>query len=144
MKNILTLLLVVLSASVFAAKQEYGSVLVDEVTSIYDADTFRINIKDYPPIAGEHIPVRVLGIDAPEIRGKCQKEKLLARKAKQFTVGKLRNAKLIELRNIKRGKYFRVLAYVFVDGMSLGDLLIKSGLARTYDGGKRLGWCERF
>ena len=81
-------------------------------------------------------------MDAPEIRGKCEPEKVLARNAKQYTVQALRSAKTIELRNIQRGKYFRILADVYVDGVSLADSLIKSGHARAYDGGKRLGWCK--
>ena len=82
----------------------YGNVIVSEITSIYDGDTFRANIKGYPPIIGEKISIRINGIDTPEMRGKSEKEKELARKAKQFTVDKLRNAKTIELRNIKRAQ----------------------------------------
>ena len=95
-----------------------------------------------PSIAGERIPVRVLGVDAPELRGKCESEKIKARQAKQFTVHTLRTAKTIELRNMQRGKYFRILADVYIDGMSLADSLIKAGHVRVYEGGKRLGWCE--
>ena len=46
------------------------------------------------PIVGEHISVRVLGIDTPELRGKCQTEKEQARKAKQFTASKLRGGNI--------------------------------------------------
>ena len=66
--------------------------------------------------------------------------KALARKAKQFTVAKLRGAKVIELKNMKRGKYFRIVAEVWVDGQNLGQLLIENGLAKPYDGGKKLKW----
>ena len=66
--------------------KDYGNVTVSVVTSIYDADTFRVNLEGYPPIVGERVPVRVLGVDAPELRGKCQSEKVKAREAKQFTV----------------------------------------------------------
>lgn len=99
--------------------KNFGNITVDEVTSIYDADTFRANIKAWPPIVGERISIRVNGVDAPEIRGKCPEEKKMARDAKQFTVSQLRSAKKIELRNIRRGKYFRVLADVYVDGKNL-------------------------
>ena len=73
-------------------------------------------IKEWPAIIGERIPIRVNGVDAPEIRGKCVTEKKNARLAKQFTVDKLRNAKKIELRNMKRGKYFRIIVGVYIDG----------------------------
>ena len=126
----------------FSADEQYGSVIVSEVTSIYDADTFRVNIKGYPPIAGERVSIRILGIDAPELRGECQSEKIAARKAKKYTVNALREAKLIELRGMQRGKYFRILANVYVDGRDLAQELIKAGHARAYDGGKRSDWCD--
>jgi len=120
----------------------YGSVTVTDVTSIYDADTFRVNINEWPDIVGRRMSVRVNGIDAPEIRGKCKEEKRLARLAKQFTVKFLRSGKRIDLRNIKRGKYFRLLADVYVDNMSLSEALIKGNRARVYDGGTKSSWCN--
>lgn len=134
------IVLLFISFSVYA--KDYGNVTVTEVTSIYDADTFRVNIEGYPPIVGERISIRLLGIDAPEIKGKCESEKIKAREAKQYTVQALRSAKSIELRNVQRGKYFRILANVIIDGQSLGEGLIKAGHARTYNIGKRMGWCS--
>jgi len=131
----------VVSLSVSAASQFYADVIVSDVTSIYDADTFKVNIKHWPDVIGKHISIRVLGVDAPEIRGKCASEKAAARKAKQFTVQFLRAGQVVELRSIKRGKYFRLLAAVYVDGNNLADALVKAKLARPYDGGRRLGWC---
>lgn len=131
--------MVAVSASANAT--EYGRVTVDEVRSIYDADTFHVTINDWPDIIGKSMSIRVLGVDAPEMRGKCQSEKLAARRAKQHTVELLRSAKVIELTNMKCGKYFRILANVMIDGKSLADSLIKNGFARPYDGGKRGGWC---
>ena len=121
----------------------YGSAVVSEVTSIYDGDTFRANLKGYPEIIGNRIGVRINGIDTPEMRGQCQKEKNLARQAKELTVTQLRGAKKIELRNMKRGKYFRIVADVYVDGKSLGEMLVKRSLAVPYDGGhKGKDWCK--
>lgn len=143
MKKLFLLVLLITSPFLFAkSSKNYGSALVAEVTSIYDADTFRVNIKDWPPLIGERIPIRVNGVDAPEIRGRCESEKKGARLAKQFTVAQLRNASTIELRNMQRGKYFRILADVYVDGKNLTELLIKANHARPYTGGKRKGWCD--
>ena len=64
---------------------------------------------------------------APEVRTKCEAE----------TAARLRPATAIELRGVKRGKYFRLVAEVIADGVNLSDLLLASGLARPYDGGKR-------
>ncbi|MGB0721176.1 MAG: thermonuclease family protein [Gammaproteobacteria bacterium] len=145
MRQTLALMLLLIAAPTFAASIKdtiYGQATVSEVTSIYDADTFRVNIADWPEVVGYRIPIRVVGVDAPEIRGKCEQEKVRARAAKQFTVAALRGARSIELRNIKRGKYFRLLAEVWVDGRNLSDELIRAGHARPYDGGTRAGWCE--
>ena len=140
--KILFLILITL-ISTQAKDVNYGSVAVEAVTSIYDGDTFRVNIAGYPSIVGDRIPIRINGIDTPEIRGKCTKEKTLARKAKQFTVSKLRGAKVIELRNIQRGKYFRIVADVFTDNKSLADELIKNNLAVRYNGGTKIkNWCK--
>ena len=80
--RLITFLIIFVSFTAYA--KDYGNVTVSEVTSIYDADTFRVNIKGYPPIVGERIPVRVLGVDAPELSGKCEAEKIKARQAKQL------------------------------------------------------------
>ncbi len=125
------------------SNKNYGSALVSEVTSIYDGDTFRANIQEYPDLIGYRMGIRINGIDTPEMRGKCQKEKDLAKKAKQFSVEKLRSAKKIELRNMRRGKYFRIVADVYVDGKSLGGMLIDQELAVAYDGGRKAKeWCQ--
>ncbi len=144
MKKIAVILLFTcMVAPAHSADKVYEETIsVSEITSIYDADTFRVNIKGWPNIVGERVPVRVLGIDAPEIKGKCEKERLQARNAKQFTIDKLRKARNVELRNVKRGKYFRLLADVYVDNKNLGDMLVSAGLARKYDGGTRGGWCH--
>lgn len=138
----LILLTLLLSTSVSSFAKEYGSVVVDEVTSIYDGDTFTVSINHWPSIVGQRVSIRVNGIDTPEMRGKCQSEKELARKAKQFAVQALRSAKRIELQNIQRGKYFRIVANVMLDGKSLGSALINANLAVAYDGGTKIDWCK--
>lgn len=120
----------------------YESVTVEKVVSVYDADTFRVNISGWPPIVGESIPIRLKHVDAPEIRGKCEIEKKWAKLGKDFTTYQLKRAKTIELRNMERGKYFRLLSEVYLDGVSLSDMLIKNNMARSYEGGTRKGWCE--
>ena len=144
MKIILLVIFTLISINAQSLKDiKFDDVRVDEVTSIYDGDTFRVNINSYPSIIGHRMSIRVNGIDTPEMRGKCTNEKILAREAKQLTVSTLRGAKVIELRNIKRGKYFRIVADVFVDDISLSERLIDSKLAVAYDGGtKTKDWCK--
>ena len=54
-----------------ASATEYGNATFIEVRTIFDGDSFRANINDWPDIIGKHVPIRVLGIDTPEMRGKC-------------------------------------------------------------------------
>ena len=109
----------------------------------YDGDTVTFNLPELHPIIGEKISIRVNGIDTPEINGKCEKEKYDVKQAQQMVADILKDAEQIVLRNMERGKYFRIAADVFVDGESLGDMLIEAGVAVRYDGGKKNHkWCE--
>ena len=55
----------------------------------------------------------------------------------------LKDAEQITLKNMERGKYFRIAADVIVDGENLADQLIDAGVAVKYDGGKKTHkWCE--
>lgn len=145
MKHLIAALLFCLSLDAASFKDKnFGSVRVDAVTSVYDGDTFRATVNAWPKLIGERIGIRINGVDTPEMRGKCPAEKALARKAKQHTVALLRNAKVVELRNMKRGKYFRIVADVYADGKSVGESLIRHGLAVPYDGGTKVkSWCKR-
>ena len=136
------LLVVILAILPAQAAPQYGTVTVSKVISVYDGDTFRVNIDSLPPIVGKNIPIRVNGVDTPEIRGKCQYEKNLALEARDFVRGKVANAKEIKLTNLQRGKYFRVVANVLVDGVSLEQELLDNELAYEYSGGKKLSWCK--
>ena len=110
------------------------------VTSIYDADTFFVTIPEWPAITGERIGIRVEGIDAPELKSRCKnktaktRERKMGQTAKKHTVAKIRQGKVIELRDMKRGKFFRIVADVYVDGHSLAKYLISKGQARPYNG----------
>lgn len=110
----------------------------------YDADTITFNIPNVHPLFGKKISIRVLGVDTPEMRtkNKCEKEK--AKNAKKLVRSILKHAKRIDLINLKRGKYFRVVADVIIDGKSLTHYLLKNGLAYSYDGGKKrkIDWCK--
>jgi endonuclease YncB( thermonuclease family) len=142
MKKLFLVITLCLGAFVVQAATEYGSVTVSKVISVYDGDTFRVNIGSLPPIVGKNIPIRLEGVDTPEIQGKCQYEKDLAIKARDFVRSKLDNAKEIMLNNLKRGKYFRIVADVTVDGVSLEKELLENELAYKYSGGKKSSWCN--
>jgi len=126
------------------------------IVSCYDADTCRVDLPrsafndDWAyELFGHNIPIRVEGIDTPEIRGKCQKEKDLAYKARDLVQGLFDNAQTITLTiddNPKevRGKYFRIVGRLIVDGADISELLIEQQFAVSYDGGTKVkDWCEQ-
>ena len=86
--------------------------------------------------------IRILGIDTPEIRGKCAEEKELALKARIFANRAFRSANKIEFKNLQWGKYGgRLLSDVYLDDKLYSKMIIDEGLARPYDGKTKKGWC---
>ena len=137
---VMAVILLSITPICMAANETYGSIVVSKVVSVYDGDTFKVNIDGWPDIIGKNISIRIYGIDTPEIRGTKGEAKQLALKAKALSAKRLLEAGTVTLRNIKRGKYFRIIAEVYVDRVHLGTLLIRNGLAKEYYGGKRPIW----
>ena len=108
----------------------------------YDGDTCYITMKSLPKSLSK-MTVRILGIDTPELRGKCAKEKELAMKAKIFANLIFLEARKIEFKDLKWDKYGgRILSNVYLDGYLYADMIINEQLAVPYDGGKKEGWCD--
>ncbi len=126
------------------------------VVSVIDGDTLEVRVHIW---LGQDLNtrVRLAGIDAPELKGKCDREKDLARRARAYLLARLdpagsgvgagagAGAGEIRLREVRYGKFAgRVLARVeTLDGTDLGQGLIAAGLARPYDGRRRASWCEQ-
>jgi len=92
-----------------------------EVVRVIDGDTFVVNIHNWPDIIGKEISVRVKGIDTSEPNSEDWKDRESARRATEFTKEMLANRR-VNLINIERGKFFRIVADVYVDGESLSTL----------------------
>lgn len=120
------------------SEKNYGDINNVEYVRNYDGDTITVNITGVHDIIGNEISVRVRGLDTPEIRGKCEDEKILAKESKYFVGELLSKSKKINLLNIARGKYFRIVADVQYDDKNLTDTLIEEGYAVPYDGGTKI------
>jgi len=118
----------------------YGDAVVESVYRIHDGDTLTVNLKELPAIIGYRIPVRIYGIDTPEINDKRADVRSKADSARKLLENITASAKEIKLRCLRRDKYFRLVADVECDGRSVGKLLLDSGLAKPYFGGKKLAW----
>ena len=88
----------------------------DQVVSVYDGDTFKIDLPSMHPLFGDDLSIRLFGVDTPEMRGTTDEVKALAKQAQQVTEKALKGASKIELSNPQRGKYFRIVSEVWIDG----------------------------
>jgi endonuclease YncB( thermonuclease family) len=125
------------------SKQSFGDYEGAVYVRNYDGDTITFNLPTLHPIIGKNISIRVNGIDTPEIRGECEKETYNAEQARDMVSEILKDAGQIALKNLKRGKYFRIVADVYVDEENLAVMLVEAGVAIPYSGGKKSkNWCE--
>lgn len=111
------------------------------LASVYDGDTFKVYLACRYRLFCKAMPVRVRGVDCPEMRGGTAETKALARKAKKFTKDFLTGGKIL-LKNCGRDKYFRLLCEVKVNGQSLAAALLAAGYAVPYDGGTKTGFTQ--
>lgn len=112
------------------------------VVGCYDGDTCTVSLPGLPAVFGERLPIRLAGIDTPEIHGKCEQEKRRAIEARDVLLGLIRQASRIELHEPGRDKYFRLDVRMVADGQDLGAELVRLGLAVPYFGGrKEHDWC---
>lgn len=112
------------------------------VIEVIDGDTIVIQHSDY---FYTNPKIRLLGIDTPESwRPKCDNEKLLGLKAKEFvkkTIADVGN--IVTLGKIDKDKYGRILTTVYVGNKDLSELLIKNGLGIPYFGDAKTNmWCD--
>jgi endonuclease YncB( thermonuclease family) len=113
-----------------------------EVERVVDGDTLRARVVIW---LGQELDVlvRIRGIDAPEINGRCASESERAAAA-TAALRRLVSGGTVVLTSVEGDKYFgRVVADVATpDGADVGAALIAGGHARAYDGGARRSWCE--
>lgn len=108
-----------------------------EVVSVYDGDTFRANLHCNIALFCQNIPVRVRGIDTPELNSVSEQVRRKANEAKNFTANFLRGKSEISLYNCGRDKYFRLLCRVKADNKDLTNALLNEGLGVAYEGGTK-------
>ncbi len=98
-----------------------------EVIRAVDGDTLLVSLD------GQSIAVRLIGIDAPEsVHPETEKNtpegELASQWMKRFIQGK---RVTLEYDQELKDHYGRTLAYVYVDGVLLEDILLTAGMART-------------
>lgn len=113
---------------------------VDVIRTI-DGDTFEARVH-LPPDLNLTTRVRVRGIDAPELKAACPQELQMA-KAATAGLRALLGEGDVRIFNIGPDKYAgRVVADVVTRRSgNVSAAMIAAGLARSYGGGHRSGWC---
>lgn len=110
------------------------------VTRVIDGDTFEASAAiwlDQQIV----VHVRIAGIDAPELRARCDAERQGAEAARDFLARRIAGGE-VRLSRIRYDKYGgRVDAAVADDRGDIAQALLRARLARPYDGGRREGWC---
>lgn len=93
-------------------------------------------------VRGEHI--RIEGINAPELKGKCREENVRALRARSRLMELLKSS-TIDIDRNGFDRYRRTLASVTVGGSAVGDVLMREGLARKWVqsyNGQQEPWCQ--
>jgi endonuclease YncB( thermonuclease family) len=113
------------------------------VLRVIDGDTVRVRARIW---LGQEVEtnVRLRGVDAPEVHGKCAEERDLSRKATDLVDRMLGSGDGIVLSDISYDKYGRrvVARIVTARGQDISQALLKSGLGHVYDGGHKTPWCR--
>ncbi|WP_252912014.1 thermonuclease family protein [Aliihoeflea aestuarii] len=112
------------------------------VVRVIDGDTVEADAHVWPGHT-VRVSVRLRGIDAPELRSRCEAERVLAQKARAHLSALLQSGS-VRVRNVARDKFFgRVVADLETDaGEDVAPLLLAADLARPYAGGRRASWCD--
>jgi micrococcal nuclease len=112
------------------------------VDRVVDGDTIAVRARIW---LGQEVRVlvRVRGIDAPERRGRCDRERALAARAAAAMASALADGGVTLLR-VEADKYGgRVIADVRLDdGGDLAARLLDLRAVRAYRGGVRVSWCD--
>ncbi len=125
-----------------AAAKNYDAIVV----KVIDGDTLEVRIKLWKDLE-KTTRLRIRGIDAPELKGKCAHEKSLAKKSRRHLkhllgIKKKKDRPKVSLHNVRPGKYHREISDLFTQGgQNVGDEMISAGFARPYQRGKRASWC---
>lgn len=108
-----------------------------KVIKVYDGDTFTIASKlPYYSSPVYRFSVRLNGIDAPEMKCKTNVEKLHAVKSRDALSSIILHKK-VKLTNIKKEKYGRILADVYIDNIHINKWMLDNKYAVQYNGGTK-------
>jgi len=107
-----------------------------KVIKVYDGDTITVASNLPYDSLIYRFPVRLIGIDSPEIKGSTEVEKKLAIISRD-ALHELIFGKIVRLENVGTEKYGRLLANVYLDDINISKWMIENRYAVSYNGGKK-------
>jgi endonuclease YncB( thermonuclease family) len=112
------------------------------VLRVIDGDTFEARVHVWPGL-DITTKIRLRGIDAPELKAHCPAERAIAEAARDALRDMLADG-AVGISAVAPDKYGgRVIADAATRSVaSVSAELQAKGLARSYGGGHRRGWCE--
>jgi endonuclease YncB( thermonuclease family) len=113
-----------------------------EVLRVIDGDTFEARVHVWPGL-DITTKIRLRGIDAPELKAHCPAERAMAEAARDALRDMLAEG-AVGVSAITPDKYGgRVVADAATRSVASVSMELQAqGLARSYGGGRRRGWCE--
>ncbi len=132
---------IIMPSEAASGRTELPGPVPARVLRVIDGDTIVVRARVWIDQQIE-IRVRLGGVDTPELRGRCDFETTLARRARALVAAKVGDRD-IKLSRIRYGKFAgRVVARVeLASGEDLGAVLMAAGLGRPYNGAGRKSWC---
>jgi micrococcal nuclease len=116
--------------------------LAADVLRVIDGDTFEARVHLWPGL-DVTTRVRLRGIDAPELKARCEGERMQAEVSRDALRAILDKGE-VRIARVTHDKYGgRVIADAFTRATpDVSEALIETGAARRYGGGRRDGWCR--
>lgn len=117
-----------------------------EVIKVIDGDTIVVRADWLIPELGNHISIRVLGVDTPEkgFRGKCLSERQRAEAATEYVRTLIQPGEVIKVVPKRFDKFGgRILGTIDIPGHGdLSQLLVANNFAVPYYGKTKQSWCN--
>lgn len=113
------------------------------IVQVYDGDTFYIKVRAdrCPNLLCKKVGIRLRGIDAPELKGACEQERIRAKEARNYLADRLKSGKTIVVKDVRKSIYSRLIGTLYIGKTDIAKEMLAMGLVRPNQGEKRKSWC---
>jgi micrococcal nuclease len=132
---------IIATFAILVSQVAFSYDIVVKSPRVIDGDTIDTGIVVGPTLSS--LKLRIEGIDTPEMKGKCEKERMLAREAKDFLAQTMKDQE-VHINYHGWDKYGgRVVGVPYIHDVPMNEEMIRRGYAVPYGGGKKMkDWCK--